>query len=79
MAYEDLLHQGHFTRSLTDLLQSTLERLEQTSEFRQDDPAVIELKRHIVRSIAELEIAKSAHTDHGKQPVFAGTDKAPRR
>lgn len=51
-----------FTRSLGEILRSTLQKLEETSDFRQDDNAVIELKRHIVRAIAELEIAKSAHS-----------------
>lgn len=74
MADEHLLIHGPFTRSVADILRSTLLRLEQTPEFRQDDPAVIELKRHIVRSIAELEIAKSAHADaeFGDEHAFAG-------
>lgn len=53
-----------FTRSLVEILSSTLQKLEETSDFRQDDLAVIELKRHIVRTIAELEITKSTHFAH---------------
>src|ERR1700688_4656868 len=56
MADEHLLTHGPFTRSVADILRGTLLKLEQMPEFRQDNPAVIELKRHIVRSIAELEI-----------------------
>lgn len=60
-----------YTRSVADLLQSTLQRLERNPEFRQDDPALIELKRQIVRAIAELEIAKSepaASEDEAAEP-----------
>lgn len=53
---------AQFTRSLTEILRSTLQKLEESPDFRQDDPAVIELKKHIVRTIAELEIAKAAHS-----------------
>ncbi|HUB52900.1 MAG TPA: hypothetical protein VL986_12160 [Terracidiphilus sp.] len=45
---------------ILDILRSTLFRLQQTEEFKQDDPAVNELKRHIVRSISELEVLKSS-------------------
>lgn len=48
-------------RSLVEILRSTLQKLEANSDFRQDDPAVIELKKHIVRAIAELEIVKTTH------------------
>jgi len=67
---------GRFTRSLADILRSTLQKLEQTPDFRQEDPAVIELKRHIVRAIAELEISKSAQADmeYGKQPALVGQE-----
>ena len=44
---------------ILDILRSTLFRLQQTEEFQQDDPAVVELKRHIVRSISELEVLKT--------------------
>jgi hypothetical protein len=49
--------------SIEQILCNTLKRLAESSEFRQDDPAVNELKRHIVRSIAELEVAKSSQAD----------------
>lgn len=64
----------HFTRSLAEILQSTLQRLEETSDLRQDDPAVIELKKHIVRAIAELEITKASHSTLPTDPrQFAAT------
>jgi hypothetical protein len=49
------------TGGIVEILRNTLYHLEETKDFQQDDPAVIELKRHIVRSIAELEVIKSAH------------------
>ncbi len=49
--------------NIIDILRNTLRRLEQAEDFRQEDHAVIELKRHIIQSIAELEVMKSAHCD----------------
>lgn len=46
--------------ALIDLLRSTLRRLEQTEDLRPDDPALLEIKSHILRAIAELEILRSA-------------------
>ncbi len=76
MADENLLTHGPFTRSLADILRSTLHKLEQTPDFRQEDPAVIELKRHIVRAIAELEISKSVQADaeYRKEHAFVGQE-----
>jgi hypothetical protein len=45
---------------IIDLLRQTIRRLEATTDFRQDDPAVIFLKRNIVQSIAELEVIKDS-------------------
>ena len=52
----------HFTRSLVEILRSTLQKVEDSSDLRQDDPAVIELKKHIVRAIAELEVTKASNS-----------------
>jgi hypothetical protein len=51
-----------YSRSLVEILRSTLGKLEQGADFRQDDPAVAELKRHVVRAIAELEVAKASES-----------------
>lgn len=51
-----------FTRRIEDLLRSTLLKLEQSLDVRQDDPALVELKRHILRTIADLEREKSARS-----------------
>jgi hypothetical protein len=47
------------TPDLVQLLKETLKRLEQTEELQPNDPALVELKQSIVRTIAELEVAKS--------------------
>lgn len=45
---------------LVRLLRSTLERLERSEGLRHDDPALMEIKDSIVRSIAELEIKRDS-------------------
>lgn len=42
--------------SLIDLLRSTLRHLEQSEDLDPDDPALIEIKNHILRAIAELDV-----------------------
>jgi hypothetical protein len=44
--------------NLTELLRSTLRRLEQSERLSPDDPALREIKNAILRSIAELELAR---------------------
>jgi hypothetical protein len=48
-----------YSRSIIDILRSTLSRLEMDSDFRQDDPAVVQLKRHVIQSLAEFESQKN--------------------
>lgn len=43
---------------LIDLLRSTLEHLENAEGLEANDPALLEIKSSILRSIAELELAK---------------------
>ena len=45
------------SRDLIAILRETLNRLQQSAAA--DDPSLAELKRRIVRAIAELEVAKS--------------------
>jgi hypothetical protein len=56
---------------LRDLLRSTLARLEMSSELSQDDPAFLELKNSLVRTIAELALIRE------EQPVVSNNDKIP--
>lgn len=49
-----------FNRGVVDILRMTLQQLEDASGTLQDDPAMLEVKRQIVRAIADLEIAKAA-------------------
>ena len=46
----------------------TLSRVEEDSEFRQDDSAVVQLKRHILQSLAEFESQKSRQPHSEPQP-----------
>jgi hypothetical protein len=50
-----------YSHSIIDILRSTLTRLEKDSDFRQDDPAVVQLKRHVIQSLAEFESQKNPH------------------
>jgi hypothetical protein len=43
---------------LRDLLRSTLAGLEMSSEMSRDDPAFLELKSSLVRTIAELTLIR---------------------
>jgi hypothetical protein len=44
--------------NLVEVLRSTIVQVEQSADLRPDDPAIVELKNSIVRTVAELEIAK---------------------
>jgi hypothetical protein len=57
-----------YSRSVIEILRSTLSRLETDSDFRQDDPAVVQLKRHILQSLAEFESQKAAEPVLEPQP-----------
>jgi hypothetical protein len=46
------------SHSLVEVLRSTIVQVEQNADLRPDDPAIVELKSSIVRTVAELEIAK---------------------
>jgi hypothetical protein len=46
--------------SLIELLRSTLEQLESSPELQKNDAAMRELKSSILRTLAELEVRKSA-------------------
>jgi hypothetical protein len=43
---------------LFEVLRSTIVQVEETADLRADDPAIVELKSSIVRTVAELEIVK---------------------
>jgi hypothetical protein len=48
---------------LIDLLEEALKRVESVEALSPDDPALLELKRSIVRTIAELEILHQERSD----------------
>lgn len=68
---------GHpYSRNIIEILRSTLRRLEEDADFPQDDPAVLNLKSHILQSLAELEAQKatqplleSAHEVEVEKPI----------
>ena len=54
------MNQSHRIR-LINLLRGTLAQLEH--EFNPNDPSITELKRSIVRALAELEISRESKSD----------------
>jgi hypothetical protein len=57
-----------YSCSVIEILRSTLRRLEKDFDFRQDDPAVVQLKRHILQSLAEFESQKDTDPVLEPQP-----------
>jgi hypothetical protein len=53
---------SRFARSVVEVLQETLERVESTEALQADDPNLLELKKHIARTIAELQMRKSGNS-----------------
>jgi hypothetical protein len=49
----------HAMGNIIDILQSTLHQLEETSDLCHDHPAVLELRRDVLGTIAELKITKA--------------------
>jgi len=47
-----------YTLTLIEILRKTLRDVEASSDGDRNDPAVLQLKRSIARTIAELEVAK---------------------
>ncbi len=65
-----------YSRNIIEILRSTLRRLEEDTDFPQDDPAVVQLRSHILQSLAELESQKaplplleSAHEVELEKPI----------
>jgi hypothetical protein len=59
-----------YSYSIIEILRSTLSRLEKDSDFRQDDPAVVQLKRHVIQSLAEFESQKNTHPILDPKPAL---------
>jgi hypothetical protein len=47
------------TNTLKDILRQTLTVIERSEEFRQDAPAIIQLRRDMARAIGDLEVLKA--------------------
>ncbi len=59
-----------YSYSIIEILRSTLSRLEKDSDFPQDDPAVVQLKRHVIQSLAEFESQKNPHPVLEPEPTM---------
>ena len=59
-----------YSRSIIEILRSTLSRLEDDSDFRQDDSSVVQLKRHILQSLAEFESQKNSRPALEPEPAM---------
>jgi hypothetical protein len=55
------LSDGH-RLDLVELLQKTLKQVEEVEKLSPDDPALLQLKRHILRAIAELKVAQNGRS-----------------
>lgn len=53
--------------SLIDILRKTLVRLEDSSQIRQDDPALTEVKTKLLLAIAELELRRAGDFDSNRR------------
>jgi hypothetical protein len=52
-------HMVEASPSLVEILRSTLAQVEQSADLSPDDPAMVKLRRLVLRLIAELEVAKT--------------------
>lgn len=59
------------TASLTDILRKTLAVIEAHEEFRQDSPAILQLRRDMARALGDLEVAKAARLSGTSTPLRA--------
>ena len=56
---------------IVSILRKTLQRMEQAGTFKDNDPALIHLKRKLILAIAELEVQKDrASSTTLERPVF---------
>jgi hypothetical protein len=50
--------------TLVETLRRTVEQIEEREKIHPDDPSLIELKRSVIRKIAELEIERREEPDN---------------
>jgi hypothetical protein len=48
---------------LVDVIRIAVQNVEQSSGVAPDDPAMVELKQNVVRTVGELEVAKAMRRD----------------
>lgn len=74
--YIDLTGTELVTNSLTEILRKTLAVIERNEEFRQDAPAIIELRRGMARAIGELEGMRTARPSEELDPPAKGKSRS---
>jgi hypothetical protein len=51
-----------------EAIRVAVQQVEQSSGVAPDDPAIVELKLNLVRTVGELEVAKAKRQDQDVQP-----------
>jgi hypothetical protein len=57
--------------NIKNVLQTTLQSVEQSAELRENDPSLRELKATLIRTIAELEVAKLERAESAQPAAVA--------
>jgi hypothetical protein len=55
--------------NLLNVLRGAVQQVVESSGVAPDDPAIVELKNNMVRTVGELEVAKARRQDQGKGPT----------
>lgn len=58
------------TATLNELLRTTLTEVERSTKLHDDDPAIVELKNSLVRSVAELAVKREEVPQGDDTPVI---------
>jgi hypothetical protein len=54
--------------SLLNVIRCAVQQVEQSSGVAPDDPAIVELKQNVARTVGELEVAKAKRQDQDEEP-----------
>ena len=56
------------TPRVVDVMRVAVQQAEESSGVPSDDPAIVELRLNMVRTVGELELAKAKRQDHDEEP-----------
>jgi hypothetical protein len=56
------------TPRVVDVMRVAVQQAEESSGVPSDDPAIVELRLNMVRTVGELEVAKAKRQDHDEEP-----------